>query len=182
MVDLFFVGKLGHIEVAALAIAGTVVAVLMMLVQGIAVGTMVFISHFTGEKNYDMADNILGQTFILSVIGAVIMLPVSFFLVEPLLRIFGASGDVLAYAADYLRINFIFSIFIFLFVGTNHALRGSGDARTPLYALVIANILNIILDPMFIMGYGPFPCHGSSRLGSCNCLTRGYRWLSHFLL
>jgi len=74
---------LGHIEVAALAIAGTVVAVLMMLVQGIAVGTMVFISHFTGEKNYDMADNILGQTFILSVIGAVIMLPVSFFSWNP---------------------------------------------------------------------------------------------------
>jgi len=93
--------------------------------------------------------------------------------VEPLLRIFGASGDVLAYAADYLRINFIFSIFIFLFVGTNHALRGSGDARTPLYALVIANILNIILDPMFIMGYGPFPAMGVAGSAVATVLTRG---------
>jgi Na+-driven multidrug efflux pump len=50
LVDLFFVGKLGHVEVAALAIAGTTMAILSMLVQGIGVGTMALISHFTGEK------------------------------------------------------------------------------------------------------------------------------------
>jgi Na+-driven multidrug efflux pump len=69
MVDLFFVGRLGHIQVAAIAISGTIVAILMMLIQGIAVGTLSFVSRFTGEKNYEMADKILGQTFILSIIG-----------------------------------------------------------------------------------------------------------------
>ncbi|MGC9336733.1 MAG: MATE family efflux transporter [Candidatus Cloacimonadia bacterium] len=137
MVDLFFVGRLGHIEVAALSIAGTIVGILMMVVQGIAVGTMALISHFTGEKNYEMSDNILGQTYIWSIIGAGGMLFISFFLVEPFLRLFGATGDVLVYAAEYLRIIFASSIVIFLFVGTNHALRGSGDAKTPLYALII---------------------------------------------
>ncbi len=52
MVDLYFVGRLGHIEVAALAIAGTVVAILMMVVQGITVGSTALIAHFTGDKNY----------------------------------------------------------------------------------------------------------------------------------
>jgi len=173
MVDLFFVGGLGHVEVAALSIAGTVVAILMMLVQGIAVGTMAVISHYTGEKNYEMSDDVLGQTFILSVIGAGIMLLTALFLVEPLLQLFGATGDVLLYAAEYLRINFAFSIAIFLAVGMEYALRGSGDARTPLYALIIANILNIILDPMFIMGYGPFPAMGVAGSALATVLTRG---------
>lgn len=69
MVDLYFVSELGHVEVAALAIAGTVVAVLAMLVQGIAVGTMAFIAHFTGEGNHEMSDIVLGQTLILGIIG-----------------------------------------------------------------------------------------------------------------
>ena len=85
IVDLFFVGRLGHTEVAALSIAGTVMAIMMMLVQGIGVGTTALISHFTGEKNYEKSDEVLGQTLILGLIGSAIMLVVSFFLIEPLL-------------------------------------------------------------------------------------------------
>ncbi|HPP66557.1 MAG TPA: MATE family efflux transporter, partial [bacterium] len=181
MVDLFFVGKLGHIEVAALAIAGTTIAILMMLVQGIAVGTMVLVAHFTGEKNYEMSDNVLGQAFIWSMIGAVIILIFSFSFVEPLLKLFGATGNVLVYAADYLRINFNYSIVIFLFVGISNALQGSGDAKTPLYALIIANILNIILDPLLIMGYGPFPSLGVAGSAIATVITRGVGVLFLFI-
>ncbi|HPC36862.1 MAG TPA: MATE family efflux transporter [Candidatus Marinimicrobia bacterium] len=173
MVDLFFVGKLGHIEVAALSIAGTTMAIMMMLVQGIGVGTVALVAHFTGEKNYEKSDEVLGQTLILGIIGAVIMLIVSFFLIEPLLKLFGAKGDVLTYAADYLRINFTYSIIIFLFSGVNSALQGSGDVKTPLYALIVGNILNIILDPLLIMGYGPFPAMGVAGSAAATVITRG---------
>ena len=173
LVDLFFVGKLGHVEVAALAIAGTTMAILSMLVQGIGVGTMALISHFTGEKNYKMSDEVLGQSLVLSIIVSMLMLIVSFFLVEPLLMLFGAKGDVLFYAAEYLKINFTFSIVIFLFAGVTNALQGSGDAKTPLYALIVANILNIILDPMLIMGYGPFPAMGVAGSAVATVITRG---------
>ncbi|MCW1734464.1 MATE family efflux transporter [Anaerorudis cellulosivorans] len=174
LVDLFFVGKLGHVEVAALAIAGTTMAILTMLVQGIGVGTMALISHFTGEKNYEMSDKALGQTFALGVMGSILMLIVSFFLVEPLLKLFGGTGNVLVYAADYLQINFAFSIVIFLFSGMTNALQGSGDAKTPLYALIVANILNIILDPLLIMGYGPFPSMGVAGSAVATVITRGF--------
>ena len=173
LVDLFFVGRLGHVEVAALSIAGTVVAILMMLVMGIAVGTTALVAHFTGEKNYEMSDKVLGQTLILGLAGSGLMVLASFFLVEPLLKLFGASGEVLVYAAQYLKITFGFSFFIFFFFGINQALRGSGDAKTPLYALVIANILNIVLDPMLIMGYGPFPKMGVAGSALATALTRG---------
>jgi putative MATE family efflux protein len=101
------------------------------------------------------------------------MLPVAFFLLEPLLRLFGATGDVVYYAVSYLKITFTYSIIIFLFVGINNALRGSGDAKTPLYALITANILNIILNPFLIMGYGPFPKMGVSGSAMATVITRG---------
>jgi putative MATE family efflux protein len=181
MVDLYFVGKLGHIEVAALAIAGTVVAILMMMVQGITVGTTALIAHFTGDRNYEEADIVLGQTFILGLIGSFIMYIVAVFLVEPILILFGAEGEVLIYAADYLKITFGWSIAIFFFEGVNQALRGSGDAQMPLKALIIANILNIILDPLLIMGYGPFPQMGVAGAAIATALTRGIGFIFIFL-
>ena len=117
MVDLYFVGKLGSVEIAALAIAGTVVAILMMVVQGITVGTIALISHFTGDRNYEEADLVLGQTFVLGLIGSFIMYIVAVFLVEPILILFGAEGEVLIYAADYLKVTFGWSIVIFFFEG-----------------------------------------------------------------
>jgi putative MATE family efflux protein len=181
MVDLYFVGKLGHIEVAALAIAGTVVAILMMMVQGITVGTTALIAHFTGDRNYEEADIVLGQTFILGLIGSFIMYIVAVFLVEPILILFGAEGEVLIYAADYLKVTFGWSIAIFFFEGVNQALRGSGDAQMPLKALIIANILNIILDPLLIMGYGPFPKMGVAGAAIATALTRGIGFIFLFL-
>ncbi|OYD14331.1 hypothetical protein CH330_08985 [candidate division WOR-3 bacterium JGI_Cruoil_03_51_56] len=173
MVDLYFIGRLGHVQVAGLAIAGTVIAVMVMLVQGIAVGTTALVAHFTGGKNYGMADEVLGQTLVLGFLGSIVMLAVSLYAVKPLLMLFGATGDVLRYAAEYLRIIFGLSLTIFLFVGINQALRGAGDARTPLKALVIANIVNIILDPMLIMGYGPFPQLGIAGSAVATVTSRG---------
>lgn len=181
MVDLYFVGRLGHIEVAALAIAGTVVAILMMMVQGITVGTTALIAHFTGDRNYEEADQVLGQTFVLGLIGSFLMYIIAVFLVEPILILFGAKGEVLIYAADYLKITFGWSIAIFFFEGVNQALRGSGDAQTPLKALIIANILNIILDPLLIMGYGPFPQMGVAGAAIATALTRGIGFIFLFL-
>ena len=181
MVDLYFVGKLGSVEIAALAIAGTVVAILMMVVQGITVGTIALISHFTGDRNYEEADLVLGQTFVLGLIGSFIMYIVAVFLVEPILILFGAEGEVLIYAADYLKVTFGWSIVIFFFEGISQALRGSGDAQTPLKALIIANILNIILDPLLIMGYGPFPQMGVAGAAIATAITRGIGFIFLFL-
>jgi len=181
MVDLYFVGRLGHIEVAALAIAGTVVAILMMMVQGISVGTTALIAHFTGDRNYEEADIVLGQTFLLGLIGSFLMYIIAVFLVEPILILFGAKGEVLIYAADYLKITFGWSIVIFFFEGVNQALRGSGEAQIPLKALIIANILNIILDPLLIMGYGPFPQMGVAGAAIATVLSRGIGFIFLFL-
>jgi putative MATE family efflux protein len=157
LADLFFVGRLGYISVAALSIAGVIIAVIMMAAIGISAGTTALIAHFTGKKDYESADNVLFQTAFISIICSAGMVLIGLFGINGLLRTFGASPEVIPVASGYLKISFIWSIFIFLFIAFNQALRGSGDAITPLKVLILANIINIALDPLLIFGFGLFP-------------------------
>lgn len=157
LVDLFFVGRLGHVAVAALSISGILLSIIVMFMIGIATGTTALVAHFIGSKDYDAADNTVFQTIIISIVCWVFMALVGIFACERLLGLFGASQEVVVQAARYLQIHFIWSIFIFLSVGLSQALRGAGDVIMPLKAIILANIINIVLDPLFIFGWGPFP-------------------------
>ncbi|HBG61768.1 MAG: hypothetical protein A2Y03_01585 [Omnitrophica WOR_2 bacterium GWF2_38_59] len=157
LADLFFVGKLGHIAVAALSISDIILAVIIMLAMGISSGSTALIAHFVGKNDYDNADSVLFQTVIISAVCTFAMIIIGLFCTTWLLRLFGATPAIIPAASEYLKINFIWSIFIFLFIGISQALRGSGDAVVPLKVLVFANLLNIALDPIFIFGWGFIP-------------------------
>ncbi len=172
LADLFFVGRLGHIAVAALSISGVIITVIMMAAIGISAGTTALVAHFIGKKDYINADNVLFQTVVISIISSVGMALIGFFGTSGLLRLFGAAPEIIPVASGYLKIAFIWSIFIFLFIGFNQALRGSGDVIFPLKVLVFANILNIILDPLFIFGFGFFPGMGVAGSAAATVISR----------
>jgi len=184
LVDLFFIGKLGHVAIASLSIAGAVMSVILMLIMGIATGTTALVAHFVGKQDYENADNTAFQTLLLGIIGSILILFIGFFGIIPLLKLFGAKGEILPLATIYLKINFVCSIFIFSFIGLNQALRGAGDTITPLKILVIANIINIILDPMLIFGFGPFPRMEIAGSAAATVFSRaiGTLFLFHHLL
>ncbi|MFH1776758.1 MAG: MATE family efflux transporter, partial [Candidatus Omnitrophota bacterium] len=184
LVDLFFVGKLGHAAVAALSIAGVIIAVIMMAAIGIAAGTTALITHFIGKKDYYSADNVLFQTVVISIICSIVMVFTGLFCTTWLLRIFGANFEIVPVASEYLKISFIWSIFIFLFIGFNQALRGAGDAVVPLKVLILANVLNIVLDPLLIFGLGLFPRMGVAGSAAATVISRAvgvFILLGHFL-
>ena len=157
LIDLFFVGRLGYIAVAALSISGVIIAIIMMVAIGISAGTTALIAHFVGKKDYVSADNTLFQAIVISIASSIAMALIGIFGTVGLLKLFGASTEIIPAASEYLKISFIWSIFIFLFIGLNQALRGSGDTMMPLKVLILANIVNIILDPLLIFGLGFFP-------------------------
>jgi putative MATE family efflux protein len=172
LVDLFFVGRLGYEAVAALSISGVILAVAIMVAMGLSTGTMALIAHYVGKKDYASADNVLFQTLILNIICSAAMLLVGIFYTVPLLRLFGTSAEIIPSASVYLRIIFSYSIFLFLFFSFNQALRGAGDAVVPLKLLIIANIINIILDPLFIFGIGFFPKMGIAGSAIATVISR----------
>jgi putative MATE family efflux protein len=160
LVDLFWVGRLGHVAVAALTVCGSMLSIVMMLTMGIGTGTTALVAHFIGNKEYARADNVVFQTMILGVVAAVPMAFLGLFGASSIIRLFGVSPEVAEAALGYLRLNLIGSALMFLSVGLNQAFNGAGDAVTPLRMLAVANVINIVLDPLLIFGIGPFPVMG----------------------
>jgi len=157
VVDLFFVGKLGHIALAGLSVSVMVLTLITICTTGVTTGTVALISHFVGRKDYESASQVLWQTMFLSVFFWFFLALTGIFWVEKLLLLFGATGQVLETAKPYLKISFLSSGFLFFHVSLNQAMRGAGDAKTPMYVLIAANIINLILDPLLIFGIGFFP-------------------------
>ncbi|MDD3374729.1 MAG: MATE family efflux transporter [Candidatus Omnitrophica bacterium] len=157
LADLFFVGKLGYIAVAAISIADVILGFLIMVVMGVSSGATVLISHFIGKQEYENADSVLFQIIIISIFCAGAMICIGLFGTTWLLRLSGATPAIIPVALEYLKISFLWSIFIFLLIGLSQALRGSGEAVFPLKVLIFSNLLNVALDPIFIFGWGFIP-------------------------
>ncbi|MBL7197699.1 MAG: MATE family efflux transporter [Candidatus Omnitrophica bacterium] len=154
IIDMFWVGRLGSVAIAAVAMSTTVVMVLVTLIFGISTGTVALVSQNIGARQNKQADVVALQSIILSLISSVIIAIIGFLVAERLFQILGAQPEVISVGTGYLRILLLGGAAMFiLFVG-NALLQGSGDVVIPMIAIIIANVLNIILDPIFIFGIG----------------------------
>ena len=160
IVDMFFVGKLGRVAVASVAMSGVMFGIIMMVSQGIAAGTTALVANAIGTGNRARAEEVVGQSLAMSAILAVLVGALGLVLADDLLRLLGASEDVVNTGASYLRIVAGGSITMMLMMVFGAALRAAGDARTPFVAMVLANVVNVVLDPIFIFGWLGVPAMG----------------------
>lgn len=157
LIDLFWVGRLGHQAVAAVAMSGTILMLLFPMLMGIATGTVALVARAIGAGQDEEAGAAATQSVMLAVLLGAVSGLLGWMVADPLLRLLGAAPEVMADAGSYLRISIAGSFTVFvLFIG-NAALQGAGDTLTPMYVMAVANVLNIVLDPLFIFGPGPFP-------------------------
>jgi putative MATE family efflux protein len=159
-VDMLFVGRLGAGAVAAVAISGAVFGIIMMLSQGITSGTTALVANAVGRGDRSTANLVVGQSVLLaSVVGvgiALIGVPIA----APALRIMGANEEVVGLGTGYFQITTAGALLMVLTMALGSSLRGTGDARTPFRAMVTGNIVNAILDPIFIFGWLGVPAMG----------------------
>ena len=162
LIDLFWVGKLGSNAVAALAMGGTILMLLFPIIMGTATGTVAMVSRFVGAGRMDEASNTAGQSLLVALLIGVGTGLIGWFFADDLCRLLGADESVSRLARDYLGITFLgcFTIFM-LFIG-NSVLYGAGNTILPMFAMLLASIINIVLDPILIYGLLGFP-----RLGVC---------------
>ena len=160
IVDMFWVGKLGPSALAAVAIAGSLMMVVITFVMGIATGTAAMVSRFYGSKKEEAAAEVAAQSIMLGVFAWLILAVLGFFNAEAILSVMGAKAEVLTMGISYLQVIFVGSITLFFFFIFVSILRGAGDAVTPTLVLVLSTVINIILDPFMIFGWGPFPVMG----------------------
>jgi putative MATE family efflux protein len=116
------------------------------------------------------------------IIISIVVSVIGYFISEPVMRLMGAAPDVLSMAASYLKISFLGLIFLFGFFVFQSLMRGVGDVKTPMYIVMGTVLLNLFLDPLFILGFGPVPAYGVSGAAIATIITQGIAALTGFLM
>ncbi|NIO70719.1 MAG: MATE family efflux transporter [Anaerolineae bacterium] len=160
IVDTYWVGKLGSAALAAVTIGMNLRWVMNSLANGLGVGGMAVVARRIGARDKAQADHATWQAVLLAVFVSLVLGTLGILLAEPTLRVLGADAEVLAMGVSFLRIVFggLFTL-VLVFV-INSLLRGAGEAGLALRVLVLSQGLTVVLEPLLIFGWGPFPALG----------------------
>ncbi len=152
IVDSLVVGNLiGKSALAAVGASFPIVFALISFVIGIATGGTIVISQYFGAKNYNKVKRAIDTLYIFVFAASIIISIGGIIFSEDIFRLLQLPEEVIPEAKTYLNIFLGGMIVFFGFNGTSAILRGLGDSKTPLYFLIIASILNIIFDLLFVI-------------------------------
>ncbi|WP_435787773.1 MATE family efflux transporter [Clostridium sp.] len=157
VVDRIFIGHIegvGELALSGVAVTFPIALIVMAFAMLIGIGTAALISIKLGEQNKGEAEHILGNAFTLIMIISFIVTILGLIFLEPMLLKIGASKEILPYAKGYIRIILIGSVFQSIGFGLNNTIRSEGNPRVAMVTMLIGGILNTILDPVFIYGFG----------------------------
>lgn len=180
LVDTFFVGQLGARQLAAMGFTFPVVLVINSMALGLGIGASSVISRAIGEGNQAKMRRFTTDALSLSVMIVTLFVVIGLFTIEPLFRSLGASGDVLQYIKSYMKIWYWGMPFVVIPMVGNNAIRATGDTKTPSFVMVSAVLINIILDPLLIFGYGPFPRWELAGAALATVISRGITMVLSF--
>jgi putative MATE family efflux protein len=153
VVDTIFVGRgVGTDAIGGLTIVFPFQIIVMAFANMIGIGTASVVSRNLGSGNRDRACTAGGNAFAVSIGFGLLVTILGYFLLNPILRLFGATPVLLGYAREYLSVILAGTVFITFAMSTNHIVRAEGRATVAMLTMVLGAVANIILDPIFIFG------------------------------
>lgn len=155
MVDSIFIGQgVGPLAISGLAITFPLMNLSAAFGAAVGVGASTFISVKLGQKDYDTAKHILGNTMTLNLIMGLGVGLVCLLFLDSILRFFGASDQTIPYARDYMVIILLGNVITHMYFGLNSVLRAAGKPKHAMSATIFTVVLNTLLDPLFIYTFG----------------------------
>ena len=179
LIDMFWVGRLGAASIAAVAMSATIMMILFTIIVGVSTGTLALVARYVGAKDSKKADAVATQSIYLGVIMATVAVVTGLLFTKRLFLLLGASQEVLEAGIGYLKILLVGGITMFMLFLGNAILQGAGDTVTPMKLMILANIINIILDPVFIFGWGGMPRMNTSGAAVATVISQA---ISSFLV
>jgi putative MATE family efflux protein len=173
IVDVFWVARLGKEAVAVVGLTESVMSLIYAVAIGISFAATAIVSRRIGEKNPSLAAQAAGQILLLGATLSVLLGAVFGCFAGDILRLMGAEPTVVEQGTSYARVMLGGNATVFLIFLINAIFRGAGDATLAMRTLILANGLNLILDPCFIFGWGPFPEMGVTGAAVATNLGRG---------
>ncbi len=173
LTDTFWVGRVGTDAIAAVSISFPIIFLIVSLGGGLAMAGTILVAQFKGKNDQEMVNHITAQTMMMVFTVSLILAAIGFSLSPFLIGLMGAEPGVYASAVSYMRISFIGMIFMFTYMVFQSLMRGVGDVKTPVYIVLGTVLLNLVLDPLFIFGYGPIPGFGVAGAAMATIATQG---------
>ncbi|ATC94199.1 MATE family efflux transporter [Pseudoalteromonas tunicata] len=160
LVDTFFVSLLGTDPLAAISFTFPVTFTVISLAIGLSIGTSAVIAKALGSGDLAQArfDGVVA--LIVSACFVAVLAFIGYLSIDYIFALLGASQTLMPYIHDYMAVWFIGSVILITPMIGNAVLRASGDTKTPSIIMGFAGIVNAILDPMLIFGFGPIPAMG----------------------
>lgn len=181
LVDTIFIGHgAGTLALAGLAISFPVQMFVLAVGMAIGIGSASVVSRALGAGDRRRAERTAGTSFFVSAVLALTMVGLMLTFLGPVGRLFGATDAVLPYVKEYLSVVLFGSIFFGVAVSSNVIVRAEGNVRVAMFSMVIGAVVNIILDPVFIFGFGMGLRGAAVATVIANLSTFGY--LMHYFL
>jgi putative MATE family efflux protein len=157
LIDAFWVGRLGGAAVAAVSVSTPIMFLSIALGAGLAIAGSTLIAQYYGAGDTEMVNHVAAQTLLMVVLVSVFLGGVGIAFAPMILHGMGVAPDVFTGALGFLRVSFVGLVFNFFFFMFSSVMRGVGETKFPVYIVLGTVVLNFILDPFFIFGYGPLP-------------------------
>lgn len=171
LVDLYFVARLGDAAIAGVSAAGNAVFVVFALTQVLGVGTVALISHAVGRRDQPEANLIFNQSLLLSALCGVITVVGGFFVTGPYMSLVAADAATAAAGKTFLYWFMPGLALQFALVAMGSALRGTGIVQPTMIVQVVTVVLNVILAPILIAGWGTGAPMGVAGAGLASTLS-----------
>ena len=161
LADVFWVGRVSPEAVAAVSLMFPLSWMFVSTAMGLTAATIALVSQHVGAGDDRAADEVVAQTTLLAIAVSVTRGAAGFLARRPLLNWIGAEGVVFTEALAYIEVIFLTLPLTFLFFAFRASLQGAGDTRTAMWIVAVSAGVNIVIDPVFILGVGPVPAMGT---------------------
>lgn len=172
LIDTFWLGRLGANAVAAVSISFPLLFLILSLGSGLTLAGTVMVSQYKGAENQKMVDFSSSQTISLIFFISTILATISYFSAAPLMHLIGAGPEIIEDSIAYFKVSSLGFVFLFLFFSFQSLMRGIGNVMLPVYVVLFTVFLNLILDPLFIYGYGVVPGFGVAGAAVASVVTQ----------
>ena len=155
MVDSIFIGHgVGTMAISGLALTFPLMNLAAAFGSLVGVGASTLVSVKLGQKDYDTAQRILGNVLVLNIVLGLAFTVVTMILLDPIRYFVGGSDETVKYARESMQIILLGNVVTHLYLVLNAVLRSSGHPQKAMYATIATVVINTILDPLFIYGFG----------------------------
>ncbi len=160
LIDTYYVSLLGTQSLAAFSFTFPVTFMVISLAIGLGVGVSAVIAKTLGQQLKSLARQQASVALMLSAVLIYVLALILIVLLDPLFKAMGADSTQLALIAQYMQPWLLGCLFIIMPMIGNSVMRASGDTKTPAKIMALGALINALLDPLFIFGYGPVPAMG----------------------